>query len=192
MPSQTMAIEGGSVEKGQEKEWYYGNDAKERNGPVGFSDLKDLFKSGGITAKTKVWAQGMEGWRLLQQVNTNSVSYDYSSLLSTVCSLLSALCSLYLLTAPIFSAGAPAEVDPGGQGHRGHVESEVATSILKILIRMTSNYPSRDADGAIIRPLPTVKRVLTEPNSLPHIVQLLVTFDPVLVEQVWPGQHHLF
>ena len=35
-----------------------------------------------------------------------------------------------------------------------------------------------------IRPLPTVKRILSEPNSLPHIVQLLVTFDPVLVEQV--------
>ena len=30
VPSQTMAIEGGSVEKGQEKEWYYGNDAKSK------------------------------------------------------------------------------------------------------------------------------------------------------------------
>ena len=35
-----------------------------------------------------------------------------------------------------------------------------------------------------LRPLPTVKRILSEPNTLPHIVQLLVTFDPVLVEQV--------
>ena len=32
--------------------------------------------------------------------------------------------------------------------------------------------------------MPTVKRILSEPNALPHIVQLLVTFDPVLVEQV--------
>ena len=39
-------------------------------------------------------------------------------------------------------------------------------------------------DGAIIRPLPTVKRILSEPGTLPHIVHLLVTFDPVLVEQV--------
>ena len=45
---------------------------------------------------------------------------------------------------------------------------------------MTSYYPSRDGDGAIIRPLPTVMRVLSEPNTLPHIVQLLVTFDPVI------------
>ena len=35
---------------------------------MGFSELKDLFAEGNITAKTKVWAQGMEGWRLLHQV----------------------------------------------------------------------------------------------------------------------------
>ena len=29
-----------------------------------------------------------------------------------------------------------------------------------------------------------VKRILSEPNTLPHIVQLPLTFDPVLVEQV--------
>lgn len=49
---------------------YYGTEAKDRNGPVGFSELKDLFAEGNITAKTKVWAQGMEGWRLLHQVMT--------------------------------------------------------------------------------------------------------------------------
>ena len=49
---------------------YYGTEAKDRNGPVGFSELKDLFAEGNITAKTKVWAQGMEGWRLLHQVLT--------------------------------------------------------------------------------------------------------------------------
>ena len=42
---------------------------------------------------------------------------------------------------------------------------------------------AKDRNGPI-RPLPTVKRILSEPNTLPHIVQLLVTFDPVLVEQV--------
>ena len=41
-------------------------------------------------------------------------------------------------------------------------ESELATLILKLLIQMTYFYPSRDADGAIIRPLPTVKRVLRD------------------------------
>ena len=70
----------------------------------------------------------------------------------------------------------------------------------------------RDPDGAIIRPLPRVKRLISEATCLPHIVQvmnglhcniclfkwlfiiylhrslslfqLLLTFDPVLVEKV--------
>ena len=46
-----------------------------------------------------------------------------------------------------------------------------------IMISYREQYP-------VSRPLPTVKRILSEPNALPHIVQLLVTFDPVLVEQV--------
>ena len=70
IPTQTQAIEGVGIEKGNEKEWYYGTEAKDRNGPVGFSELKDLFAEGNITAKTKVWAQGMEGWRLLHRVIT--------------------------------------------------------------------------------------------------------------------------
>lgn len=63
-------------------------------------------------------------------------------------------------------------------------ESELATHILNILIKMCEYYPSRDADEAIIRPLPKVKRLLSETTSLSHIVQLLLTFDPILVEKV--------
>lgn len=147
IPTQTQAIEGVGVEKGQEKEWYYGNEAKERNGPVGYTELKDLYADGSITVKTKVWAQGMEGWRLLHQVPQLK----------------------WTLVA---------------KGTSVMNESELATLILRILITMARLFPSRDNDGAIIRPLPTVKRILSEPNTLPHIVQLLVTFDPVLVEQV--------
>ena len=42
----------------------------------------------------------------------------------------------------------------------------------------------RDVDDAIVRPLPKIKRLLTEPTYQPHIVQLLLTFDPILVEKV--------
>lgn len=52
----------------QEKEWYYGNDGKDRNGPVSFAEMCDLYEEKTITSKTKVWAQGLEGWRLLHQV----------------------------------------------------------------------------------------------------------------------------
>ena len=70
MANQSMAIEASSdsEQNCQEKEWYYGNVDKERNGPVSFAELKDLFEQKLIHAKTKVWAQGLEGWRLLQQV----------------------------------------------------------------------------------------------------------------------------
>ena len=47
-----------------------------------------------------------------------------------------------------------------------------------------SSYCDSDADGSVIRPLPRVKRLLSEPSCLPHIVQLLLTFDPILVEKV--------
>ncbi|KAJ8925386.1 hypothetical protein NQ315_009217 [Exocentrus adspersus] len=63
-------------------------------------------------------------------------------------------------------------------------ESELATYILNILIRMCEYFPSRDADDAIIRPLPKVKRLLSEQPVLSHFVQLLLTFDPILVEKV--------
>lgn len=63
-------------------------------------------------------------------------------------------------------------------------ESELATLVLQMLSRMCSYYPSRDADGAIIRPLPRCKRLVSEANTLPHICQLLVTFEPSLVERV--------
>ncbi|XP_014205201.1 dnaJ homolog subfamily C member 13 isoform X1 [Copidosoma floridanum] len=63
-------------------------------------------------------------------------------------------------------------------------ESELATLILNILIKMCEYFPSRDADNAIVRPLPRVKRLLSDLQCLPHTVQLLLTFDPVLVERV--------
>lgn len=63
-------------------------------------------------------------------------------------------------------------------------ESDLATLILNILIKMCQYFPSRDSDNAIIRPLPKVKRILSDSFCLPHIVQLLLTFDPILVEKV--------
>ncbi|KAM7282397.1 dnaJ homolog subfamily C member 13 [Ixodes scapularis] len=42
----------------------------------------------------------------------------------------------------------------------------------------------RETDGAVVRPLPRAKRKLSERSCLVHIVQVLLTFDPVLVEKV--------
>ena len=42
----------------------------------------------------------------------------------------------------------------------------------------------RTVEGAVVRPVPRVKRLLSDGAFLPHIVQLLLTFDPSLVEKV--------
>lgn len=41
----------------------------------------------------------------------------------------------------------------------------------------------RNADGAIVRPMPRCKRMLSDAVCLPNLVQLLLTFDPVIVEK---------
>lgn len=62
--------------------------------------------------------------------------------------------------------------------------TELAVRILDVLIRMCEYYPSREADGALIRPISRLKRLLSSYSCLPHVVQLLLTFDPVIVERV--------
>lgn len=70
-------------------------------------------------------------------------------------------------------------------------ESELAAQVLDVLIRVCQYAPSRDAQGAVVRPLPRIKRALSDPGTLPHIVQLLLTFDAVLVEKVATLLHHV-
>ncbi|GBP27281.1 DnaJ homolog subfamily C member 13 [Eumeta japonica] len=63
-------------------------------------------------------------------------------------------------------------------------ESALASTILDLLTTCARYFPTRDEEDAIIRPVPRVKRLLSEPACLAHIVQLLLTFDPILVEKV--------
>lgn len=100
-----------------------------------------------MNSKSRCWAQGLDGWKLLQ-----NVAIFKWTLIASGQALLN--------------------------------ESELAALILNILIRICEYYPSRDGEGSVIRPLPRVKRVLSDALSLPHVVQLLLTFDPVLVEKV--------
>ncbi|XP_029442930.1 LOW QUALITY PROTEIN: dnaJ homolog subfamily C member 13 [Rhinatrema bivittatum] len=70
-------------------------------------------------------------------------------------------------------------------------ETDLATLILNMLITVCGYFPSRDQDNAIIRPLPRVKRLLSDNTCLPHIIQLLLTFDPILVEKVAILLYHI-
>jgi len=143
VPTQTNVIESGDIERDSEKEWYYGN----KQGPFSFKEIKQLYSESTITEKTKLWAQGMDGWKTIDKIPQ--------------------------LKWTLLATGTPIMN-----------ETSMATLILNILLKMCHFYPSKDADGAIIRPLPKIKRLLSESICLPHIVQLLLTFDPIIVEKV--------
>lgn len=49
----------------------------------------------------------------------------------------------------------------------------------------------RDADGCVVRPVPRIKKALSQANCLPHLVQLLLTFDPTIVERVSTLLYHV-
>lgn len=68
IPTQTNVIEAGpNSQRENEKEWHY-QLAGETKGPVSFFELKELWATNQLNAKTKCWAQGMDGWRTLQNV----------------------------------------------------------------------------------------------------------------------------
>ncbi|KAG7262176.1 hypothetical protein CRUP_034712 [Coryphaenoides rupestris] len=148
VPLQSNVIEASpDMKRESEKEWYFGNADKERRGPFSFEEMQEFWSTGVLTAKTRCWAQGMDGWRPLQ-----AIPQLKWCLLAT--------------------------------GQAVMNETDLATLILNMLITMCSYYPSRDQDNAIIRPLPKIKRLISDNTCLPHIVQLLLTFDPILVEKV--------
>ncbi|XP_061777667.1 dnaJ homolog subfamily C member 13-like isoform X1 [Nerophis ophidion] len=148
VPLQSNVLEAApDMKRESEKEWYFGNADKERRGPFSFEEMQEFWNNGTLTAKTRCWAQGMDGWRPLQ-----AIPQLKWCLLAT--------------------------------GQAVMNESDLATLILNMLITMCSYYPSRDQDNAIIRPLPKIKRMISDNACLPHIVQLLLTFDPILVEKV--------
>uniref|UniRef100_A0AAR2LFU3 J domain-containing protein n=1 Tax=Pygocentrus nattereri TaxID=42514 RepID=A0AAR2LFU3_PYGNA len=148
VPLQSNVLEAApDMKRESEKEWYFGNADKERRGPFSFEEMQEFWTSGTLSAKTRCWAQGMDGWRPLQ-----AIPQLKWCLLSS--------------------------------GQAVMNETDLATLILNMLITMCSYFPSRDQDNAIIRPLPKVKRLISDNTSLPHIVQLLLTFDPILVEKV--------
>ncbi|VDM52100.1 unnamed protein product, partial [Angiostrongylus costaricensis] len=62
--------------------------------------------------------------------------------------------------------------------------TQLCVLCLDIMIRMCEFFPSRDENNSIIRPMPHVKKNLTEPVLLYQIVQLLLTYDPSIVQRV--------
>ncbi|KAI9580597.1 hypothetical protein GQX74_011267 [Glossina fuscipes] len=71
--TKTNLIEAGpDTQHYEEKDWYYNvekdGQKPERQGPITYSELKELWTKSVITPKTRCWAIGMDGWRSLQQI----------------------------------------------------------------------------------------------------------------------------
>lgn len=71
--TKTNVIEGGpDMYQYEEKDWYYNiekdGQKSERQGPISYSELKELWHKNVITPQTRCWAIGMDGWRVLQQI----------------------------------------------------------------------------------------------------------------------------
>lgn len=169
IPTQTNVIEATTemLAAAASKEWFYSDDehlvvserpdgdmasatgdkSRHHVGPFRFSEIEKLWKEKKINERTKLWAQGMEGWKVANDIPQ--------------------------LKWCLLASGSPVMN-----------ESELATCILNIFIQICEYYPSHDLDGAIIRPFPRIKKYLSASSCLPHIVQLLITFDPVIVERV--------
>jgi DnaJ family protein C protein 13 len=132
----------------QEKEWHYTNKSGEKCEPVSYAKLRKLFEEGIVLPTTKVWAQGLGGWKDFKdvpQLKWGIVSKGLQSVLTL---------------------------------------TEVTCNILDIFMLLCAYYPSRDPDGSVMQPLPRIKRYLSDPAVLPHIVQLLLTFDPSVCSRV--------
>lgn len=70
--------------------------------------------------------------------------------------------------------------------------SQLVSRVLDILLKICRFYPSVDETGAIMAPLPKIKRFLTGPSVLPHVVQLLLTFDSTICGRVHSLLYLLF
>lgn len=135
------------VLQGQGKEWFYSKGGV-KSEAVSYTQLKELFAAGEIASQTKVWAQGLTGWKEFHDV-------------------------------PQLRWGILCASKPGILTY-----TEVTCTILDILQSICDHYPSRDKSGAVMQPLPKVKRYLSAPHILPHLVQLLLTFDPSVCGRV--------
>eukprot|EP01135_Chromosphaera_perkinsii_P007978 Nk52_evm50s1073 gene=Nk52_evmTU50s1073 len=70
-----------------------------------------------------------------------------------------------------------------GEGNALLNDGQIARIILDMFLKMSLHFPSRDANGSIIRPLPRIKKMLSEGTCLSHICQVFLTFDPPLVDR---------
>ena len=140
--------------------------------------LKTEYAEGRIDARTRVWAPGLDGWKPLTQVAQTKWHLCPSSGSGSSGASVPVGASTGTSGTPGTSGGSGSSGTSGSSavplvtGAPLVNESQLAHMVLANLLRMCSYYPSRDTDGAIVRPLPRAKRLISEPQSLSQIVQV--------------------
>ncbi|CAI5438006.1 unnamed protein product [Caenorhabditis angaria] len=167
--NQTNVIEASAeqISEGGSEEWFYTDKESQRVGPLSFEKMKVLYEEKTIFEKTPIWAAGMDKWMSLSGV---------PQFRWTICQN---------------SQEKPDEIMVNGNGN---VKSpfqatvlnftELAVLCLDTILQMCEFFPSRDEHECVVRPMPAVKKQLTEPVLLYQLVQLLLTYDPQIVQRV--------
>ncbi|KAF0992758.1 hypothetical protein HZS_1417, partial [Henneguya salminicola] len=154
IPVQTLMLEDSFSNDFSNPEWYVNQEGKSSPAfslttvmRIFYKKIREMYTIGAIGSATKIWANGMEGWKPLQEIAQLKWSI----------------------------------MDTGDSIFN---ESDLSINILDSLIRTCAYFPNVDSQDAVIRPIPRAKRQLCDARNLPHIVQLVLTFDPPIVERV--------
>lgn len=142
--------------------------------------MQEFWSTGVLTAKTRCWAQGMDGWRPLQAIPqlkwcllaTGQAVMNESDLATLILNMLITMCSYY-----------PSRWDPLKlslwlcERQINHLSSFTTLFYVLYTVGFINCFSLlRDQDNAIIRPLPKIKRMIADNACLPHIVQVVAQF----------------
>ena len=179
---------------------------------LSLAELRSLYEDGEVGPNTPVWVQGMKGWapvRDVPQLQWSLLMTGSAAMVRRAANLRakgvdvdegggggegggvpppsSPARSSYKGTA-----GTPSRAKSGVEGSTGAdlydgdggvlQPRQLGAHCLRILRQLARLHPSLDANGTPIRPPPRAKRLLSQKSTLPHIVQLMCTHDPALVE----------
>uniref|UniRef100_A0A8R1HPJ1 J domain-containing protein n=1 Tax=Caenorhabditis japonica TaxID=281687 RepID=A0A8R1HPJ1_CAEJA len=159
--NQTNVIEASAEQmaEGGSEEWYYHDKENKQIGPLSFEKMKSLYQEKTIFEKTQVWAAGMDKWMSLAAV---------TQFRWTICQ----------------QKEQPNELGKGTFQATILNFTDLSVLCLDTILQMCEFFPSRDAHDCVVRPMPSVKKQLTEPVLLYQLVQLLLTYDPQIVQRV--------
>ncbi|ULU09193.1 hypothetical protein L5515_000042 [Caenorhabditis briggsae] len=162
--NQTNVIEASAEQmaEGGSEEWYYHDKEAKQVGPLSFEKMKTLFVEKTVFEKTQIWAAGMDKWMSLAAV---------PQFRWTVCQM---------------AKDIPQEINVGKGPFQATQMNFTDLSVLCLdtILQMCEFFPSRDSYDCVVRPMPSVKKQLTEPVLLYQLVQLLLTYEPQIVQRV--------